>query len=132
MGINYYLRRVRPREVRDYYHVAKKSYGWVTTFEASDGYDHTNGWAMFDDTPDADARPAVRSVDDIRRLVRDGTFSIVDEDGCDVPLDKFESDVVRWGGGRDAHGERFDNPRVNTYHHYLDHEGNNFCREEFS
>lgn len=74
MGTNFYLRRVKPREVHDLMHIAKRSAGWVIHFQ-----DSTDGYAEpHDDAPEP---PAFHSVADIRDLLESGDWQLADEYG---------------------------------------------------
>lgn len=74
MGTNFYLRRVKPREVHDLMHIAKRSAGWVIHFQdSSDGYAEPR-----DEAPDP---PEFRSVAEIRDLLESGEWQLADEYG---------------------------------------------------
>lgn len=139
MGTNHYLRRVKPREVHDEYHICKTSAGWVVHFQDSSGpqdeYYGDNEWAP----------PSFHSVADIRNLLKTGEYQISDEYGrvCapgEESLREFER-LCAWRGG-----ERFEgNPPNPDYPNgeppyenvmlpgtYRDPEGYVFTRREFS
>lgn len=96
MGTNFYLRRVKPREVHDLMHIAKRSAGWVIHFQ-----DSTEGYAEpHDDAPEP---PAFHSVADIRDLLESGDWQLADEYGDvwepgDESLREFDK-LCRWRGG---------------------------------
>lgn len=96
MGTNFYLRRVKPREVHDLMHIAKRSAGWVIHFQdSSDGYAEPH-----DEVPDP---PEFRSVAEIRDLLESGEWQLADEYGDtwglgDESLREFD-ELCRWRGG---------------------------------
>lgn len=119
MGTNFYLRRVRPREVHDLMHIAKRSAGWVIHFQ-----DSTEGYA--DPRDDAPEHPAFHSVADIRNLLKTGEWQLCSEeyaedggperwDPGEESLRQFD-ELCRWRGG-----PRFTKPAV-PYSGTYDHE----------
>lgn len=102
MSTNFYLKRVRPREVRDEYHIGKRSLGWKPLFE---GYEaNLPGWATVVLQDDEDPRPSVHSTDDIERLLESGEWQLADEYGTEWPpgeesLEAFRSELRDWDGG---------------------------------
>lgn len=134
MGTNFYLRRVKPREVHDEYHIAKQSAGWLIHFQDSTPYQEWN-----------DA-PSYHSVDDIMRLLESGEWQISDEYGCVIEpgedsVKKFEK-LCSWVGGKRFEGNepkpysRFDDCKDDRpfipHHDYRDPQGFCFDRQEFS
>lgn len=85
MGTNFYIRKTKPLEVYDEYHIAKTSCGWLPSFQA---YTPCGEW---------DERPSIHSVSDIKALVDSGDFVIVDE--CDevYDWDGFTKRVLEFG-----------------------------------
>lgn len=134
MGTNFYLRRVKPREVHDEYHIAKRSGGWVIHFQDSTPY-------RFDDNA-----PSYHSVDDIKRLLESGEWQLSDEygnvfDPGDESVEKLK-DLCSWVGGGRFEGKtpkryegvndyKSDRPLIPS-HHYRDPQGFCFDSEEFS
>lgn len=111
MGTNFYLMRVRPREVHDVMHIAKRSGGWRIHFQ-----DSTDGW----DEPfstDVQSPPEFHSVREIRALLETGEWQLATEeheaDGTherwspgEESLAAFD-ELCRWNGG-----QGFDRPAV--------------------
>ena len=94
MGTNYYLRRVRPREVHDEYHVCKTSIGWATHFQSDDWYHperrdnpllspngYSAGQLRWPDEVHGEVVPEWHEVADIRALLRSGDWQLADEHG---------------------------------------------------
>lgn len=82
MGTNYYLRRVKPREVYDEYHICKCSAGWKVHFQDSTEY----RW-------EEDA-PSYHSTEDIKYLLSTGEYQLMNEyddifDPGEASLEKF-------------------------------------------
>ena len=96
MGTNFYIRRVKPREVHDLMHIAKRSAGWVIHFQ-----DSTEGYAdQYYDDPEP---PEFHSVADIRALLESGEWQLADEYGDawepgEESLREF-GELCRWRGG---------------------------------
>ena len=96
MGTNFYIRRVKPREVHDLMHIAKRSAGWVIHFQ-----DSTEGYAdQYYDDPEP---PEFHSVADIRALLESGEWQLADEYGDawepgEESLREFD-ELCRWRGG---------------------------------
>lgn len=139
MGTNFYLRRVRPREVHDEYHIAKRSAGWVIHFQDSTECE----WDTYDG--DEWAPPSFHSVADIRNLLATGDWQLSDEYGevtepGEESLRAFD-ELCAWRGG-----PRFEGNPPNPYYpegeppyesvrlsgSYRDQEGYLFSRGEFS
>lgn len=96
MGTNFYLKRVKPREIHDLMHIAKRSGGWVIHFQ-----DSTEGYA--DQRDDAPEHPSFHSVADIRNLLKTGEWQLADEYGetwgpGEESLREFD-DLCKWRGG---------------------------------
>lgn len=96
MGTNYYLRRVKPREVHDLMHICKLSYGWRVHFQ-----DSTEGYA--DPHDDAPEHPEFHSAREIRALIDSGEWQVADEYGevwapGDESLVKLD-ELLAWNGG---------------------------------
>lgn len=132
MGTNFYLRRVRPREVHDLYHVGKRSYGWKPSFEAYTPY--SEGWGLSEVEGDEDPRPAVHSIDDIECLLESGEWQLEDEYGQrwapgEESLEAFRSELLSWDGGQ--HLDPDFEPRDHGTGHYRDPKGYEFYRGEF-
>lgn len=120
MGLNFYLRRTRPIEVTPEFHIGKRSYGWLPSFEANDS--DRDFWPVECD------RPVVNSVDDISRYVESGDWEIVDEEDRGYTFAEFihyidddfpsetENGIERRGHGID---------------HYKDPTGHEFYRGDF-
>lgn len=135
MGTNYYLRKVKPREVHDEYHIAKLSAGWLVHFQDSTPYQEWN-----------DA-PSYHSVDDIMRLLESGEWQISDEYGYVIEpgeksIEKFKK-LCEWVGGERFKGfepkqytpsaDIKDNrPFIPYNYSYRDPQGFYFDRQEFS
>lgn len=97
MGTNHYLRRVRPREVHDEYHICKTSGGWVVHFQ-----DSTEAQGEVYDDGEL-VPPSFHSVADIRNLLKTGEWQISNEYG-DVCAPGEESlreldRLCAWRGG---------------------------------
>ena len=98
MGTNFYLRRVKPREVYDEYHIAKRSAGWRIHFQDSTTY--TDQWWRGSDEPEP---PSYHSVADIRALLESGEYQLSDEygrtwePGWDSVAEFLE--LCKWMGG---------------------------------
>lgn len=69
MGTNYYLRRVKPREVYDEYHICKCSAGWKVHFQDSSEYK----WK--------ENAPSYHSTEDIKYLLSTGEYQLVNKYG---------------------------------------------------
>lgn len=111
MGTNFYIKRTKPREVYDEYHIAKTSCGWLPSFEAYTPFG------------EGDKRPAVHSVADIKTLVDSGDYIIVDEYDDECDWDEFTKLVLE-------HGSEFNS---RTHHpDYKDPQGYEFLRYEYS
>lgn len=139
MGTNHYLRRVRPREVHDEYHICKTSAGWVVHFqdstESQDDYFDDGEWAP----------PSFHSVADIRNLLKTGEWQLSDEYGevCEPGEESLRAfdELCAWRGGPSFEGKP-PNPRypegdppyenVSLPGSYRDPEGYLFTRKEFS
>ncbi|MDM8270564.1 hypothetical protein [Thermophilibacter provencensis] len=98
MGTNHYLRRVRPREVHDEYHICKTSAGWVVHFQ--DSTEYQDEWCDDGEW----APPSFHSVADIRNLLGTGEWQISDEYGrvCEPgeeSLMEFDR-LCAWRGGK--------------------------------
>lgn len=138
MGTNHYLRRVRPRELHDEYHICKTSGGWVVHFQDStahqDEHHGDDGWAP----------PSFHSVADIRDLLKTGEWQISNEysEVCEPgeeSLREFER-LCAWRGGKAFEGKP-PNPRypegdppyesVRLNGSYRDPEGYLFTTEDF-
>lgn len=128
MGTNFYIRRVRPREVHDLMHIAKRSAGWVIHFQ-----DSTEGYAEPRD--EAWEPPAFHSVADIRELLKTGEWQMADEYGAvwepgEESLREFD-ELCQWRGGpqfEDKPAGRYPDGEP-PYEHtggYLDPEGYRF------
>lgn len=139
MGTNHYLRRVRPREVHDEYHICKTSAGWVVHFQ--DSTEHQDEWCGDGEW----APPSFHSVADIRNLLMTGEWQISDEYGrvCE-PGEESLRELERlcaWRGGSRFEGKPA-NPRypegeppyenVMLRGTYRDPEGYLFTTGEFS
>lgn len=76
MGVNYYIRRLKPREVYDQMHVGKVSCGYRTYFRDSD-------WGDVEQVPgvDEDDIPDFHSAGEIRELLASGEWCLVGENG---------------------------------------------------
>lgn len=97
MGTNFYLRRVKPREVHDEYHICKTSAGWVVHFQDSS---HPQSEYFSDDEW---APPSFHSVADIRNLLKSGEWQISNEYGdvcepVEESLREFDR-LCAWRGG---------------------------------
>lgn len=119
MGTNFYLRRVKPREVYDEYHIAKRSAGWRIHFQNSDWYHPSEPNNLTEPGryapcqlhwPDeGEVPPHYRSVADIRALLESGEFQLADEYGTTwgagaASVAEFE-ELCRWMGGSDLDGK---------------------------
>lgn len=123
MGTNFYLRRVKPREVHDEYHIAKRSAGWKIHFQDSTPYEH-------DDT---DA-PDYHSVQDICELLKSGEYQLSNEYGDvyapgEESLREFE-ELCQWDGGMGS-DQRSVPYRYFDRYSYIDPDGYYFDRREF-
>lgn len=109
MGTNFYIRRTKPREVYDEYHIAKTCCGWLPAFEAYMPHD------------ECDDRPAVNSVDDIKALVDSGDFILVDEYDQEYDWEGFTKRVLEFGDdlNRRTHKATF---RDQQDYEFLDYE----------
>lgn len=113
MGVNYYLKRKKPRLVYDEYHIAKCSWGWEPHFQSRAAWDEEDG-------------PSYHSVADIKNLFDTGEYDIVDEYGRELSgWDEFEERVLRWGKGRS------DLMRDSDSWGFRDPQGYSFTREDF-
>ena len=133
MGTNFYLRRVKPREVHDLMHIAKRSGGWVIHFQDSDaGYAEPR-----DDAPEP---PAFHSVADIRNLPKSEEWQLANEYGGIYDpgyesLREFD-ELCKWRGGPQFDGRplgRYPDEEP-PYEHtggYLDPEGYQFTSTYF-
>lgn len=133
MGTNFYLRRVKPREVHDLMHIAKRSGGWLIHFQ-----DSAAGYAEpHDDAPEP---PAFHSVADIRNLLASGEWQLADEYGeswepGEESLREFDQ-LCKWRGG-----PQFDGNPIGSYPYgeppyehtggYVDPEGYQFTSVYF-
>lgn len=139
MGTNFYLRRVKPREVHDEYHIAKRSGGWKIHFQDSTEYQNE----FYGDGPEP---PSYHSVGDIRKLLESGEYQLSNEYG-DVYEPGYESlrefdELCQWNGGPRftqpavPYNGRYDNPPGVPYDHcgtggYRDPDGYYFDSREF-
>lgn len=133
MGTNFYLRRVKPREVHDRMHIAKRSCGWLIHFQ-----DSAAGYAeSYDDSPEP---PAFHSVADIRNLLASGEWQLADEYGetwepVEESLREFDK-LCKWRGGPQFDGRpvgRYPDEEP-PYEHtggYVDPEGYQFTSTYF-
>ena len=142
MGTNFYLMRVRPREVHDLMHIARRSAGWVIHFQ-----DSTDGYA--DPRDDMPEPPTFHSVADIRNLLKTGEWQLCSEEYAEdggperwepgeESLRKFD-ELCRWRGGPQFDGRPigsypdgeppYDNGRIGG--DYRDPEGYRFTSRYF-
>ena len=145
MGTNFYLRRVKPREVHDEYHIAKRSGGWKIHFQ--DSTDAEQSWWEGSGAPQP---PSWHSVADLRNLLKSGDYQLSDEYGRvwepgEDSIREFE-ELCAWNGGdaftKPAVEKQPDEPYSNLpgvpYDHgawpdeYRDPEGYAFGRRAFS
>lgn len=137
MGTNYYLRRVRPREVHDEYHVCKLSAGWPAHFQSDDWYHPEDAGnpvtspMMYHASqlrwPDADngeVVPRWGSVGGIRALLRSGEWQLSDEYGAVSAPGRESLDLL---GRICAHPGDRDEGQFD----YRDPEGYGFSRSDF-
>ena len=82
MGTNYYIRKVKPIEVRPEFHIGKRSCGWKPLFESY----HSDAPYGYNISVD---RPYVDRVSDIKALVESGEWEIIDEYDNTVTYDQF-------------------------------------------
>lgn len=111
MGTNFYIKRTKPREVFDEYHIAKTSCGWLPSFQAYTPYGED------------DKRPAVHSVADIKMLVDSGEYIIIDEYDDEYDWEAFTDRVLEFG-------DDFNN----SSHHpdFKDNQGYEFIKADYS
>lgn len=111
MGTNFYIRKTKLREVYDEYHIAKTSCGWLPSFQAYTPYCK---W---------DERPSIHSVSDIKKLVDEGSYTIVDEYGDEYNWKDFTERVLEFGSDSN-----------NRSHHpdFRDSEGYEFIIADYS
>lgn len=97
MGTNFYLRKVKPREVHDEYHIAKRSSGWKIHFQDSSEYSFEP------------SSPSYHSVDDIVRHLESGEYQLSDENGnVWAPGEESLGEFMRlcgWNGGSECDGK---------------------------
>lgn len=98
MGTNFYLRSVKPREVYDEFHIAKRSWGWRIHFQDSEEYKYSN-------IP----HPTYHSVSDIRNLLESGEYQLTNEYGetwepGEESLKEFD-ELCEWNGGEEYDGK---------------------------
>ena len=98
MGTNFYLQRVKPREIHDRMHICKRSAGWKIHFQ-----DSADGWA----DPHVGGQPKppeFHSVAEIRALLESEEWQIADEYGevwapGQESLELFDK-LLAWNGGK--------------------------------
>lgn len=110
MGTNFYIKRMKPREVFDEYHIAKTSCGWLPSFQA------------YTPCGEDDERPAVHSVADIKALVDSGEYTIIDEYDEEYDWNGFTERVLEYG----------DEVNNRTHHpYYKDPQGYEFLTYDY-
>lgn len=82
MSTNYYIRKVKPIEVRPEFHIGKRSCGWKALFESY----HSDAQYVYNVGVD---RPYVDRVSDIKALVESGEWEIIDEYDETVTYEQF-------------------------------------------
>lgn len=116
MGTNFYLKPKgvdfeKAVEDDSLVHIAKRSAGWRTCFQAHD-----------------EPGMLIRNVDHIRKYIEIGGYEVVSEYGDALTPEQFETDVVQWhGGGRSV-------PLSNKKNNFLvfhDTEGNELTYADF-
>lgn len=128
MGTNFYLRRKEPT-LHECVHVCKCSYGWRTTWQATDERD----WPRWCDiVPGPELESPISSVEDVRGYLETGEWELVDEYG-DVhdDWDDVMSSLEVWDGGVGMDGRRPLEHDVECGEGYRDVRGNIFVREGF-
>ena len=88
MGTNYYLRSKTPKEYYPEYHLTKTSAGWRPL------------WQVHTTSSDDMNEPNIRSINDIKNLVKSGEWEILDEYDRKISWDEFNDRVINWGGSK--------------------------------
>lgn len=140
MGTNFYLVKKVPT-VHETVHICKRSWGWKTSWQATDSYE----WPRWcDDDPCTNERgeyiarhlpDSIKSVDDIVKYLKTGDWNLVDEYGH--VYDDWQTELeelVQWDGGHHEGMEDY-KPRdhaIECGNGYHDIYGNVFIENGFS
>ncbi len=141
MGTNFYLRKKRPT-MHETIHIAKRSWGWHTTWQQTDDWDWPR-WCDRDPVGEPEDNRfghgpmlpwSIDSVDDVRRYLETGEWEVVDEYG-DIADQSVIDELEGWDGGRAAFNASHPDDPVTTepsdHFDYRDANGNNFVRGGF-
>lgn len=158
MGTNFYLVRRKPT-IREAVHICKRSWGWKTTWQATD----ESEWPRWCDTDhmerDTSGLPyGIHSIEDARSMLESGDWMLVDEYGTVYGDEPHEEDLYgsgaevvgdwrttldeleAWDGGKSSWNERHPEEQVTWEPRdhvrecgsgYHDRTGNVFMRECF-